>query len=135
MRGVGDELADLGLAGLAGGQRLLDVVQHVVERLPDPADLGRGVGVGRRDAYGQGHLAAVQRQLGDLLGGGRHPVERPQAADHHGPGGDDSAGHGQQGEQRLQPDELDQQAVDLGQRQPDHDRARLLAAGLTIVTG
>ncbi len=116
MGGIGDEAAHLGLAGLPGGERLLDVVQHVVERLSHPADLGRGVGVRRRDADGQGHLAAVERQLGDLLGGRGDPVEWPQAAGDHGAGGDDRPGHGEQGQDRLQPDQLDQKAVDVAQR-------------------
>ena len=45
--GVGDELAQLHLAVLPGLQRRADVVEHVVERRPDLADLG---GAGRRPA-------------------------------------------------------------------------------------
>ena len=60
--GVGDELAQLHLAVLPRLQCRADVVEHVVERGPDLADLGGRVGV--RHAFGELHLAAVQREGG-----------------------------------------------------------------------
>ena len=121
VRRVGHELPDPGLTRLAGGQRLLDVVQHVVERLPDPADLRRGVGVGVWHPYGQCHLTTVEFQLGHLLRGSRDPVQRPQTADHHHPRGNNRTGYGQQGQQRLQADQLDQKSVHIRQGQTDDD--------------
>ena len=76
--GVGHEVTYPGLARLARGQRRADVVQHPVERGPDLADLGAGVGVGLGDAHREGDLAAVERQLGDPARGGRDPAQRPQ---------------------------------------------------------
>ena len=131
VRRVGHELPHPGLTRLPGGQRLLDVVQHVIERLADPADLRRGVGVGGRDAYGQGHLTAVELQLGHLLRGGGDPVERPQAADHHHPGGDDRAGHRQQGQQRFQADQLDQKGVHIRSTADRRPRPRTAGAPAT----
>ena len=54
VRGVGDELAHPLLALVTRLQRALDVVEHVVEREPDLADLGARVGVARRGAVRPG---------------------------------------------------------------------------------
>ena len=79
-----------------------------------------GSAVHRGDAYGQGHLAPVQRQVGDLLGGGGHPVQRPEVADDQRSGTDEGTGRGQQREQRFQAEQLRQQTVHVAQRKPDH---------------
>ena len=69
VRGIGHELPDLDLAGLPGGKGAVDIDQHVVDRLTDPADLGGRVGVFGRDPHVQGDIASVE------LAAGR-PVER-----------------------------------------------------------
>ena len=74
--GVGREAAEPGLARGAALQRGLHVTEHPVERQPDLACLGPGVGVGH--AGGQRHLAGFQGQLGHLRGGGRHPAQRAE---------------------------------------------------------
>ncbi len=76
--GVRDELTDLHLAGLACRECRADVAEHAVERRADLTDLGTWVGVRLRDALSQRDLAAVQRQLGDPPGGGRHASQRPK---------------------------------------------------------
>ena len=40
VRGVGDEAAELRLGGLERRHSLLDLLEHLVERQPEPADLG-----------------------------------------------------------------------------------------------
>ena len=70
--GVGREAAQPGLAGVPPGQRGLDVAEHPVERLAELADLGARIGV--PDPVRQRHLAAGQRQLGDLGRGRGHPA-------------------------------------------------------------
>ena len=72
VRGVGGELAHLLLRSQPGAERLLDPVEHRVDRRPEPADLGLVVGVG----HPGGQVAA----RGDLVGGSGHLVERFQAA-------------------------------------------------------
>ena len=107
VRGVGDELAHLGLARLPRGERVLDVVEHVVERLPHPADLRGRVGVLGRDADGQRDLAPVERELRDLLGGRGDPVQRAQAACARPCARRPTAPRdGEPGEHGLEPDEL-----------------------------
>ena len=73
VRGVGDEAAQPLLARLARGERVLEPVEHAVQREPEPADLGARVG--RLDAVGE--VAA-----GDRRGGVAHAVEREQADAH-----------------------------------------------------
>jgi hypothetical protein len=72
--GIGDELADPGLAGLACPQRGCDVLEHVVERRTDLADLRSWIGVHLGDPNREGDLAVVERELGHPGRGGRHPV-------------------------------------------------------------
>ena len=69
VRGVGEELAQALLARLALGERLLEPVEHRVQREPEPADL--------RSRRGRAH---PPRELagGDLAGGDLHAVERAQ---------------------------------------------------------
>ena len=80
VRGVGDERAQPVLGRLAAGERLLEPVEHPVERDPEPADLGAAVG--RLDAVGE--VAAR-----DPPGGVAHAVEREQRGAHHRPAGHD----------------------------------------------
>jgi hypothetical protein len=67
--GVGDEPAQLRLAGLPGGQRCLDVTEHLVERPAEPADLGARVCL--PDPVRKRDLATLQRQVADLGCSGR----------------------------------------------------------------
>ena len=82
VRGVGDELAHPLLALVAGLERPLDVVEHVVEGEPDLAHLGARVGVGRGDAFGEGDVAGVQLEVGDVRRGVRHPLQGREVAAH-----------------------------------------------------
>ena len=75
MRGVRDELADLHLRALPGAQRPLHVVEHVVERQADLADLGPRIRVGSGDADGHLDLPRVQLQLRHLVGGVGEPLQ------------------------------------------------------------
>ncbi len=129
VRRVGHELTDLGLARLPGGQRLLDVVEHVVEREPDPADLGVGIGVGRRHPDGEGDLAAVQRQLRHLLSRGRDPVQGTQASFDQRPADQRGGADGEDGQHDLHRDQVGQGRIDLGERQPHRVRDRAVVAG------
>jgi hypothetical protein len=70
---IGDEPAQPYLAGLPAVQRRLDVLEHVVERCGQCADLG--VRVRFRRARGHRHRSARQRQIGDLSCGVGHPVQ------------------------------------------------------------
>ena len=74
--GVGGEPAQPRLAGRAALERRLHMAEHAIERQADLAGLGHRVGV--RHAAGQLDLTRLQRQLGDLRGGGRHPAQRAQ---------------------------------------------------------
>src|SRR4029450_1956460 len=96
MRGIGHELSHPSLRRLTRGQRLFDVVEHVVERLAYLADFGGRIGIRRWYAYGEGDFAAIQLQLGDLLSSRGYSTQRTQAAD------DERAGHGRgaRGEQQ-----------------------------------
>jgi hypothetical protein len=77
VRGVADELAQPVLARLSLGERLLQPVQHAVERDPHAADLGAPVG----------HLDAVgEVAAGDPARGVADAVERQQAVAHDHPG-------------------------------------------------
>ena len=76
VRGVGEEAAQPVLARLALGERLLEAVEHRVQREPEAADLGARVG--RLDAVRE--VAA-----GDRAGGVAHAVERQQADAHDDP--------------------------------------------------
>ena len=60
MARVGDELPHPLLALLARLQRLVDVVEHLVERRADLADLGAHVGVGLGHALGERDLPPVE---------------------------------------------------------------------------
>ena len=72
--GVGDELPHPRLAGLPGGQRAGDAVQHPVQRGAELADLGVRAGrVDLDDRRGQPHLAAVEFQIGHLPRGRGNP--------------------------------------------------------------
>ena len=128
VRRVGHELPDLRLARLPGGQRLLDVVEHVVEREPDPADLGIGMGVGRRHPDGEGDLTAVQRQLRHLLRRGRDPVEGTQAAFDQRAADQRGGPDGEDGQHDLHRDQVGQGRVHLGERQPHRVRDRAVVA-------
>ena len=64
---VGDELAHPGLAGVPGGQRAGDAVEHPVQRGAQLPDLGvRARRVHLDDRRRQPHLAAVEFQVGHL---------------------------------------------------------------------
>ena len=72
--GVGDELAHPGFAGMPGGQRAGDPVQHPVQCGAELADFGVGAGgINRDDRCGQPHLAAVEFEVGDLAGSRGNP--------------------------------------------------------------
>ena len=73
VRGVGDEAPQPLLARLARGERVLEPVEHAVQREPEAADLGALVG--RLDAVRE--VAA-----GDRGGGVAHAVQREQADAH-----------------------------------------------------
>jgi hypothetical protein len=101
MRRVGEEAAQPVLRRLALGERLLEPVEHRVERHPEAADLGPRVG--RLDTVGE--VAA-----GDRAGRVAHAVERQQAdahdrprhrAEQHQDDGDDQRLHEQQAVQTL----------------------------------
>ena len=69
MAGVGNELPYPRLAGVAGGQRARDAVQHSVQRRAELSDLGAGAGrIDLDDRRGQPHLAAVEFEVGHLAG-------------------------------------------------------------------
>ena len=86
--GVGDELAHLRLGLVPGAERLLDVPEQLVQGGTHLADLGRGVGVPGGHAVGEHHLAAVEGEPGDPVGGADDAVERSQLAAHeHHAGG------------------------------------------------
>jgi hypothetical protein len=53
----------------------------MVDCLAYATDFGLRVGILRWNPYGKGDLATIQPQLGHLLGGGRHPIQRPESAD------------------------------------------------------
>ena len=67
--GVGDELADPCFAGVPGGQRPGDAVQHPVQCRTELADLGVRAGrVDRDDRRRQPHLAPIEFEVGHLPG-------------------------------------------------------------------
>ena len=123
---VGHELPHLGLARLPGGQRLLDVVQHVVERLPDPADLG---GRGRRRPGGTRTARATSPRsscswetcwaVAATRFSGRRLRSTTRPRGDHGPRRR-RAGRGSPPARSARSGRLSTSA----QRQPDHDRAR-----------
>ena len=119
VRGVADELAQAVLAGAALRERLLEPVEHAVQRDPDAADLGPLVG--HRDAVGE--VAAR-----DPAGGVGDAVEREQPGAHDEPR--DDAEHQQDADDHEPLDE--QQAVErlvhLGERD-GHDRDLVRAEG------
>ena len=73
VRGVRDELAHLLLAAVPGLEGLRHVVEHRVQRVPDLADLGLGVGVLLLDPGLDGRLAAGERLEGHLVGAWPRP--------------------------------------------------------------
>ena len=70
------------LALVSGLQRALDVVEEVVEREADLADLGMRVGVLLGNPRGQRDGAGVELELGDLARRPGHPVERLEVTAH-----------------------------------------------------
>ena len=118
--GVGDEPAHLGLGAMPGRQRLLDVVEHLVEGEPHPSDLVAGVGVPRSDPDRDDPLAGFQWQGGDLGRGRGQPVQRPQAALHHPTGADVGERDRPQREQAGHHHQAGQRRGDLRVRQRDH---------------
>ncbi|OJX97473.1 MAG: hypothetical protein BGO96_06115 [Micrococcales bacterium 73-15] len=101
---VGDERAHLELGGVPRGERALDVPEHPVDRGADHADLGALVGVAGRDALGDLGRTAVQRQLGDALGGGGDAVERTKRAPHDGGRGERGEHDGERADDHLDDD-------------------------------
>ena len=64
---IGDELPHPGLAGVPGGQRAGDAVEHPVQRGAELPDLGvRARRIHLDDRRGQPDLAAVEFQVGHL---------------------------------------------------------------------
>ena len=123
VRGVRGELADLLLGPQPGAERLLDPVQHGVDRPAQPAHLGAVVGI--RHPRGQVALG------GDPLRGARHLAERGQAAaDQPAPA------HREQQDQRPAGDQLgDHDAPDLigdgvDRAGDEHDRVRPAATAM-----
>ena len=72
--------------------------------------------------YGKGNLATIQLQLGHLLGGGRDPIQGPQAADDQGTGSEYSPEDGEQRQQRRHAHQLDDRFIDFLHRYADHER-------------
>ena len=105
--GVGEEPAGGLLAGLALGDEVLDAGQHPVQRGPEPADLGPGVG-------GADPLGEIPGR--DLVGLTRHGLDGPQAAAHdpgHATGGEQPRGRRADEEDQL---ELPDGLVDVAER-------------------
>ena len=78
VRGVGNELPQPVLAAPPFVQQRRDAVEHVVERDPQPADLGARIGLVD---------PAVQIAPGDVVGRGRHRFQRPEFPADHQAGG------------------------------------------------
>ena len=114
--GVGDELAQPVLGGVAGGERGPYVLEHVVEGDADLVHLaGR---VGRPDAGRQHRVGIGEGQLGDVQRGRGHPFQRPQGAPD-----DDGRGHPAGHHESAEHDGLDHREPSQGlvhrvQRQP-----------------
>ena len=109
VRGVGEEAAQAVLARLLPGERVLEPVEHRVEREPQPADLGARVG--GLDAAGRGRRRRSRRPCGPMRSSGQQAEadDRPgDAAEHEQHRGDDQRLDGQQAVQRR---------VDLAERQ------------------
>jgi Fe2+ transport system protein FeoA len=110
--GVGDELAQLHLAVLPRLQCRADVVEHVVERRPDLADLGGRVRV--RHAFGELHLAAIQRQGGDPPGRRGDAFEGLQLPSHQHRADHARDGQRDRGDDQLGRHEIGHRLLELG---------------------
>ena len=103
VRGVGDEPPELALAALLRlegplllAERGLDLVQHRVERGPEPPDLGPVVG----DA------GAVREVAGrDLLGGAGDPLQRQEAVPDQQPRDREQGRHRDRAHDEHRPDQ------------------------------
>ena len=125
MARVGHELSDPRLAVLAGAQGVRDVLEHVVERRTDLADLGPRVGILLGHAFGQRHLAAVEGELGHPRGRRGDPSQRPQAPADDGGGHEGGEDETEQGDQGHDPGEPQDGVVHPGHGQAgDHQVAR-----------
>jgi len=101
VRGVRGELPHLLLGLPACPERLLDPVEHRIDRPGQPPRLGVVARVG--------HPGGQVTPAGDHVGGARHPVERRQAA-----ADQPAAAHREQGEQNRAGDQLGgDEAADL----------------------
>ena len=103
--GVGDELAHLRLRLLAGSQCLLDVPEQLVQGGTHLSDLGGGVRVLGGHAVGEHHLAAVEGEPGDPVGGADDAVERSQLAAHEHHAGGRGDQQRERGDDHLDGDE------------------------------
>ena len=79
---VGDELAHPPIGVDPLGQRGVDVVQHLVERLAHHTDLALKVGVTLADPRGDAVLGGLQRKSGDVTGDRGDPPQRRQGVAH-----------------------------------------------------
>ena len=116
VRGVGEELAQALLAGLALGERLLEALEHRVQREAEPADLGAR----RRRADAAREVAGgdLARRSTAMRSSGRSPsrtTQKAQSAEREQHGGDHERLDEQQPVERL---------VDVAQRHGDDRHGR-----------
>ena len=129
MAGVCDELTHLGFTGLPSLQGAVDVAEQAVEGSTDLPDLGAGVGVCRRHPLRESHLASVQGEGGDPVGGCRDATERTQGDPDQHNAGQCRQDEPSAGDRQLDDGELDHGGVDACRRQPGDEHVAVGGAG------